>query len=140
MVVSDCNAQRVADVNIKRSDAHCASSARVTEPREAVGWPSGLRRQFKALVSSEAWVRIPLQSLFCIWTGRTAGQARIRPCEPSMRSVPYSLVGQDTWFSPMRPGFESRWGNCFLLRVARSIGQHRATLLALSSVPDSLGG
>ena len=29
-----------------------------------VGWPSGLRRQFKALVSSEAWVRIPLQSFF----------------------------------------------------------------------------
>ena len=27
-----------------------------------VGWPSGLRRQFKALVSSEARVRIPLQS------------------------------------------------------------------------------
>ena len=31
----------------------------------AVGWPSGLRRQFQALVSSEAWVRIPLQSRFC---------------------------------------------------------------------------
>ena len=30
----------------------------------AVGWPSGLRRQFQALVSSEAWVRIPLQSRF----------------------------------------------------------------------------
>ena len=29
-----------------------------------VGWPSGLRRQFQALVSSEAWVRIPLQSVF----------------------------------------------------------------------------
>ena len=29
-----------------------------------VGWPSGLRRQFQALVSSEAWVRIPLQSRF----------------------------------------------------------------------------
>ena len=28
------------------------------------GWPSGLRRQFKALVSSEARVRISLQSLF----------------------------------------------------------------------------
>ena len=26
-----------------------------------VGWPSGLRRQVKALVSSEAWVQIPLQ-------------------------------------------------------------------------------
>ena len=26
-----------------------------------VGWPSGPRRQFKALVSLEAWVRIPLQ-------------------------------------------------------------------------------
>ena len=29
-----------------------------------VGWPSGLKRQSKALVSSEAWVRIPLQSVF----------------------------------------------------------------------------
>ena len=26
-----------------------------------VRWPSGLRRQFKALVSSGAWVRIPLE-------------------------------------------------------------------------------
>ena len=25
--------------------------------------------------------------------------------------LPVSLVGQDTWFSPMRPGFESRTGN-----------------------------
>ena len=35
----------------------------------AVGWPSGLRRQFQALVSSEAWVRIPLQSI-CFFFGR----------------------------------------------------------------------
>ena len=55
-----------------------------------VGWPSGPRRQFKALVSSEAWVRIPLQSL-----------------------VPVSLVGQDTRLSPVRPGFKSRTGNVF---------------------------
>ena len=32
--------------------------------RVLVGWPSGPRRQFKALVSSEAGVRIPLQSFF----------------------------------------------------------------------------
>ena len=56
-----------------------------------VGWPSGPRRQFKALVSSEAWVRIPLQSF-----------------------VPVSLVGQDTRLSPVRPGFKSRTGNIFL--------------------------
>ena len=55
-----------------------------------VGWPSGPRRQFKALVSSEAWVRIPLQSF-----------------------VPVSLVGQDTRLSPVRPGFKSRTGNTF---------------------------
>ena len=37
--------------------------------------------------------------------------------EPEMKvasaypqAVPYSLVGQDTWFSPTRPGFDSRWG------------------------------
>ena len=29
--------------------------------RHEVGWPSGLRRWFKAPVSSEAWVRIPPQ-------------------------------------------------------------------------------
>ena len=28
--------------------------------------------------------------------------------------VPNSLVGQDMWFSPTRPGFESRLGNPFL--------------------------
>ena len=56
-----------------------------------VGWPSGPRRQFKALVSLEAWVRIPLQSL-----------------------VPVSLVGQDTRLSPVRPGFKSRRGNFFM--------------------------
>ena len=33
---------------------------------KAVGWPSGLRRQFQALVSSEAWVRIPLQSFLLL--------------------------------------------------------------------------
>ena len=30
---------------------------------QMVEWPSGLRRQVKALVSSEAWVQIPLQPL-----------------------------------------------------------------------------
>ena len=28
------------------------------------GWPSGLRRQFKVLFSSEAWVRTPLLAFF----------------------------------------------------------------------------
>ena len=32
-----------------------------------VGWPSGLRRWFKAPVSSEAWVRIPPLPLFFIF-------------------------------------------------------------------------
>ena len=30
---------------------------------------------------------------------------------PITDGIPISLVGQDTWFSPMRPGFESRMGN-----------------------------
>ena len=30
------------------------------------GWPSGLRRWIKAPISSGAWVRIPLQSIFFI--------------------------------------------------------------------------
>ena len=63
-----------------------------------VGWPSGPRRQFKALVSSEAWVRIPLQSY-----------------------IPVSLVGQDTRLSPARPGFKSRTGN--FLPKRRKLGQ-----------------
>ena len=29
---------------------------------------------------------------------------------PTPIKVPVSLVGQDTWFSPMRPGFESLTG------------------------------
>ena len=60
-----------------------------------VGWPSGPRRQFKALVSSEVWVRIPLQSF-----------------------VPVSLVGQDTRLSPVRPGFKSRTGNVFFVLMS----------------------
>ena len=28
------------------------------------GWPSGLRRQFKVLFSSGAWVRTPLHAFF----------------------------------------------------------------------------
>ena len=34
----------------------------------------------------------------------------IHPSGPA-EVLPYSLVGQDTWFSPTRPGFDSRWGN-----------------------------
>ena len=34
---------------------------------DMVGWPSGPRRQFKALVSSEARVRIPLQSVLFLF-------------------------------------------------------------------------
>ena len=30
---------------------------------------------------------------------------------PGRRILPNSLVGQDMWFSPTRPGFESRLGN-----------------------------
>ena len=33
--------------------------------RVVFGWPSGLRRWFKAPVSSGAWVRIPLRTPFC---------------------------------------------------------------------------
>ena len=34
-----------------------------------------------------------------------------------LEGVPVSLVGQDTWFSPMRPGFESRTGNFFIFKI-----------------------
>ena len=39
-----------------------------------------------------------------------------------INALPVSLVGQDTWFSPMRPGFESRTGNdlfCFARRFCQ---------------------
>jgi hypothetical protein len=40
------------------------------------------------------------------------------------RLVPISLVGQDTRFSPWRPGFESRMGNfLFFLLSHKSLGQ-----------------
>ena len=45
-------------------DLLAASSLAAPRIETSVGWPSGLRRQFQALVSSEAWVRIPLQSAF----------------------------------------------------------------------------
>ena len=49
-------------------DLYCTMGGREFESAaRPVGWPSGLRRQFKALVSSEAWVRIPLQSLFFLF-------------------------------------------------------------------------
>ncbi|GBM26142.1 hypothetical protein AVEN_87292-1 [Araneus ventricosus] len=39
----------------------------ISTKASAVAWPSGLRRWFKAPVSSEAWVRIPPlpESSFC---------------------------------------------------------------------------
>ena len=70
-----------------------------------VGWPSGPRRQFQALVSSEAWVRIPLQSL-----------------------LPVSLDGQDRWLSPTRPGFDSRTGNIIFFFRCRAGGLRRGAL------------
>ena len=63
------------------------------------------------------------------------------------RSVPYSLVGQDTWFSPMRPGFESRWGNTLFFCVPALSRRLLACLSCTGAqscytvlVPDSLGG
>ena len=62
------------------------------------GWMAEWSSQFKALVSSEAWIRIPLQSY-----------------------IPVSLVGQETRLSPARPGFNSRTGIFFA--VQRKLGQ-----------------
>ena len=123
-----------------------------------VGWPSGLRRQFKALVSSEAWVRIPLQSrgffVLClflplfvvmvfaperdiVWVSLTR-----------VIDVPNSLVGQDMWFSPTRPGFESRLGNPFFTLLLFFCAPRpfvpllfvNKNLKNTTHVPDSLGG
>ena len=79
-----------------------------------VGWPSGPRRQFKALVSSEAWVRIPLQSY-----------------------IPVSLVGQDTRLSPVRPGFKSRTGKASRAPLAERSAVNRQVLGSIPSGGDS---
>ena len=68
MEASGMAAPRAAN-NLVRCPLFLPSGARVGwstvwHAENAVGWPSGLRRQFQALVSSEAWVRIPLQSFF----------------------------------------------------------------------------
>ena len=52
-----------------------------------VGWPSGPRRQFKALVSSEAWVRIPLQSILHIDLGLKSKVIYIGPYVAQMGCV-----------------------------------------------------
>ena len=45
--------------------------------------------------------------------------AQLEDSRAPKRAVPYSLVGQDTWFSPTRPGFDSRWGKLlFFFAVA----------------------
>ena len=62
--------------------------------------------------------------------------------------VPNSLVGQDMWFSPTRPGFESRLGNPFLhLPLFFFAPRPFVPLLFVNKnlkntthVPDSLGG
>ena len=51
---------------------------------------------------------------------------------PTPIKVPVSLVGQDTWFSPMRPGFESRTGKfsfckSFLHKKSKKVISHRGT-------------
>ena len=65
--------------------------------RKMIGWPSGLRRQFKALVSSGARVRISSQSLFFILLGEkqikmqkkgAKGDSNPRPLAPKARIIP----------------------------------------------------
>ena len=43
------------------------------EHKAVFGWPSGLRRWFKAPVSSGAWVRIPLRTPFCSYNESAIG-------------------------------------------------------------------
>ena len=49
--------------------AGCAMSLQHLLNTFKFGWPSGLRRWFKAPVSSGAWVRIPLRTPFCFCGG-----------------------------------------------------------------------
>ena len=51
-----------------------------------VGWPSGPRRQFKARISPEAWVRIPLQSCICFFFSFFPNSpTTLRPCNQKRR-------------------------------------------------------
>ena len=65
------------------------------------GWPSGLRRQIKALVSSGAWVRIPLQSIFFDFAKLRRTVAPYWPVAPGLKGTRYmsnirELIGKRT--------------------------------------------
>ena len=73
------------------------------------GWPSGLRRQFKVLFSSEAWVRTPPLAFYFYFFMRCATIFSyfpfLYPCKASQNSrqcVP--LVRERSWVRfPQRP-------------------------------------
>ena len=52
-----------------------------------IGWPSGLRRQFKALVSSGARVRIPSQSFCFLWNKKHSARGGIRTHDPKLTKL-----------------------------------------------------
>ncbi len=63
-------------------------------------WPSGLRRWFKAPVSSEAWVRTPLQSVLEVL--RSGGLAQSVECVVSNDEAPGSKPGFSTFLFSLR--------------------------------------
>ena len=69
----------------------------------SVAWPSGLRRWFKAPVSSEAWVRIPpLPAYFC-WE-------ILQQCTFSLQVLPSAdHQSQEICVKLQEHGFEHMW-------------------------------
>lgn len=94
-----------------------------------VAWPSGLRRWFKAPVSSEAWVRIPpLPNMFC----KKEEHGFHLSLSVIKSSGAVSLLNVAKWSRGMipalgagGPGFKSRFGPL-------------KTVLALFFVPSSI--
>ena len=82
-----------------------------------VAWPSGLRRWFKAPVSSEAWVRIPPlpnHVFFFSFLTLCAHGAYGLPDQPGILVAKWSR-GMIPALGAGGPGFKSPFGPCFLV-------------------------